>query len=63
MAARPKGACRMIRRGVAAFAKGIALACKPRLDPNHSAGSECDFICERLGTMRGIYSFAFMKTV
>jgi len=53
----------MIRRGGAAFAKGIALACKPRLDPNHSAGSECDFICERLGTMRRIYSFAFMKTV
>jgi len=50
-AARPQGAHRMARLGVAAFAKGITITCKPRLDPNHPEGSACGFVNEGLSKL------------
>jgi len=44
----------MARFSVAVFAKGTAIACKPRLDPNHPKGSECGFVNEGLGISRRI---------
>jgi len=42
----------MARLGVAAFAKGTTIACKPRLDPHHLEGSECGFVNESLSKYR-----------